>query len=135
MSDKVTDLTDNQTRVLPYLLAHPNISEACRKAKIAPKTVYGWLHESKTFREALQAQRSAIADAALDGLKGRIEQAVETLANLLTAKNEGVRRAAARDIVDISLRLRETEEVERRLKGIERMLETREAKKERTART
>ena len=123
MCKNVTNLTVNQERVLPFLLMHPSISEACRKAKVAPKTIYAWLHESKAFREALRERRAAIADAAFDGLKGRIEQAVETLAGLLKADNEGVRRAAAKDILDLSLRLRETVEIEKRIAEVERMLQ------------
>jgi len=127
MCDNVTELSDAQRRVLPFLLASPNITQACKKARITPKTVYAWLHESDAFRNELRRRRKAIADAALDGLKARIEKAVETLEALLGAERESVRRSAARDILDLSLRLRAEDELEERIARIEKMLEAKDA--------
>lgn len=128
MYEKVMELTENQRRVLPFLVAHPSITKACKEAQISTKTVYEWLHESPAFRQALKLRRAAVAEAAMDGLKARIERAVDTLAALLTAKGESVRRSAARDILDLSFRLKETHEIEERLDRMEKMIEARHAK-------
>ncbi len=128
MFENVTLLTENQRRVLPFLAANPNISNACKEAGVTPKTVYAWLHESPAFREALRQRRMAIADAAMDGLRSRIEKAVDTLTALLDGSKESVRRSAARDILDLSLRLKEINEIEVRLVKLEQMMEVRNAK-------
>lgn len=124
LCEKVT-LTPNQVRVLPFLVAASSVVEACRAAKVTPKTVYGWLHDSPPFRDALRARRATLAAVAMDGLQDRIEQAITTLTTLLSAKTEGVRRAAARDILDLALRLRDTQEIEDRLTRLERQMEDR----------
>jgi len=64
-------------------------------------------------------RRDAIADAALDTFKTYILRAVDTLAKLLEAEDERVRRAAAKDIIDFTFRVRETQDIERRLSRLE----------------
>ena len=118
-------LTENQRRVLPFLVSAPSLTQACREAGIAPKTVYQWLHESPAFREALRNRRKAVADAALDSLKTRVEKAVDTLEDLLTCESDSVRRSAARDILDLALRLKENQEIEERLSKLEQLQEVR----------
>jgi hypothetical protein len=127
MCQKVTGLTENQRRVIPFLLESPTVLEACRRARISPKTIYGWLHECDAFREELRRRRSAVADAAFDGLKARIEEAVATLGALLQGERDSIRRAAAKDILELALRIKEVQEIEERIQRLEQMQEAKHA--------
>jgi hypothetical protein len=127
MSENVTDLTDNQRRVIPFLVHSATVADACRKAKVAPKTVYLWLHECDAFREELRRRRNAVADAAFDGLKARIEEAVLTLGALLHGERDSIRRAAAKDILELAMRIKEVQELEERIQRLESMQEVKRA--------
>ena len=48
---------------------------------------------------------------------------LESLAALLDAEKESIRRAAARDILDLSLRIKDTQEIEERHERLEKMQE------------
>lgn len=126
MFANVIDLTENQRAALPHLVEHATITAGCKAAGIAPKTAYAWIRDSLTFREVLREQRAAVAEAALDGLKCRVDSAVATLCDLMqNGKTESVRRAAARDILDFTLRLREQQEIESRLHRLEAFIQVR----------
>ena len=75
--DDHKELTPNQRRVIPYLLAAPSIEEGCKHARISKATVYQWLKD-ENFRQELKRQRDAIIERALDSLKANLVKATET---------------------------------------------------------
>jgi hypothetical protein len=127
MCQKVTGMTESQIEALPALVAHACVSEGCKEAGISRKTYYEWLDRHPAFREELKARRRAIAEAALSGLMSRVEKAIDTLDALLCSDSDAVRRSAARDLLDLTFRLREADDIQARVERLEEMLEVRHA--------
>lgn len=121
MSRNVTFLNENQLRVLPYLLNCSCVAQAAKEARISPKQVYRWLHESKPFRDELRSRQMAVADAAMSILLSHVQKAVDTLVELLDSEKPTVRRAAARDLLDMTIKLKTMDDLEARLEKLEQL--------------
>lgn len=116
------ELTKRQVQVIASIVNSPTILDAARKVRTSRSTIYRWLG-SDAFRHELRRQRKIIADAALDTIQYHIEQAVNTLAGLLGSDSDAVRRRAARDILEMALRVKEHHDFDDRIKAIEQQLE------------
>jgi hypothetical protein len=116
------ELTKRQVQVIASIVNSPTILDAARKVRTSRSTIYRWLGKD-AFRQELRRQRKIIADAALDTIQYHIEQAVNTLAGLLGSDSDAVRRRAARDILEMALRVKEHHDFDDRIKSIEQQLE------------
>lgn len=114
-------LTDNQLRVIPFIVAAPSIEQGCREANISTTIFYRWLREP-TFAAELKATRDAVVSDAMDNLKQHVTKAVDELAKLLDSQSENIRRKAASDIISFVTKWRELGEIEGRLESIERLV-------------
>jgi HEAT repeat protein len=123
MSKNVQYLSENQLRVMPYLLSNSCVARAAEEARVSPKQVYRWLQESKPFRDELRSRQMAVADAAMSNLLSHIQKAVDTLVGLLDSDKPTVRRAAARDLLDMALKLKAVDDLEKRLEQLEELAE------------
>ena len=121
MSENDQYLNGNQLRVLPYLLSNSCVAKAAEEARVSPKQVYRWIHESKAFRDELRARPMAVADAAMSSLLSHVQKAVDTLVDLLGSDKPTVRRAAARDLLDMALKLKTVDDLEKRLEQLEEL--------------
>ena len=117
-----TELTKPQVRVIPFLLETVNITAAARKAKTSRATIYRWL-DSNVFRDELRRQRRMMADLALDAIRSHIGHAADTLVGLLDSASDAVRRGAARDLIDLAIRVNDLQDVEQRLQTPEEQIE------------
>ena len=76
------------------------------------------------FRAALEAARGDIYRAGIDTLKGAAGKAAGRLIELLDSRNENTRRLTAREILALSIKIDESQTLEKRLTAIEQALET-----------
>lgn len=118
------ELSAKQERALACLLSEATATEAARKAKVGLSTLMRWMNEEH-FRNAYQAARGQLLDAALAKLQGASSDAVATLKNLMEREDvpAAARISAARSILDLGLRLREQMEISERLQLIEQAIE------------
>ncbi len=114
-------LTAAQRKALPIVAACPNISEAAREAGIGRATLHRWLRRSD-FTTELTRHRQILADTALEAIRTHIGAAIATLRALLDCESLAVRRGAARDLLDMSFRLIELNDVTTRLDKVEKRL-------------
>ncbi len=117
-------LTEKQLRAIPFLLAAPSIEDGCKRAKVGKATVYAWLKED-AFREELRRQRERVVEGALETLKASITKATETLVRLLDSQNEAIRKGAANDIINFTLKAMELQDLEKRLSVVEKAVDER----------
>jgi hypothetical protein len=115
-------LPEKQQRVIPFIIAHNTVEEACRQAKITTATYYNWLRESPDFAAAIRDARNELVAESMETLKNNVGRAVDELISLLNSKNEEVKRKSANDVINLALRWRELDEVEDRLESIERII-------------
>lgn len=121
MSGNVHRLSENQLRVLPFLISNSCVSKAAHEARVSAKQVYRWLQESKPFRDELRSRQMALADAAMSNLLSHMQKAVDTLVDLLDSEKPTVRRAAAHDLLDMALKLKSVDDLEKRLEQLEEL--------------
>ena len=113
-----TSITPRQDKAITALLSAPTVERAAETAGVGRSTLHRWLIQAE-FREELTRRRDAIVDAAMDTFKVYVCRAVDTLAKLLDSENEKLRRLAAKDILEYVFRVRELQDIERRVTKLE----------------
>lgn len=116
------DLTDRQLRAIPAILEASSMEAAARAAGLSKGTLYEWLKQTP-FRERLEAAREELFREGLSQLKGATRKAAQQLIGLLDARNENTRRLTAREILSLSLKIAEIQELEKRIERLEETLE------------
>ena len=111
-------LSAKQLQALPHIVVAASDKEGCKAAGISRNTYYKWTKEP-AFMAELAKRRDQVVTEALDVLKGHIDKAVAALVGLLKTKNEGLRRQTATNIIDYTLKIKEINEIEKRLDTIE----------------
>jgi hypothetical protein len=101
------------------LAAGWTVTEAAKAAQISERTAHRRL-EDHTFRRLVAEFRRQMVDAAVGKLANTSARAVKTLSNLLTAESESVRLGAARSILELGAKLRESGELEQRMCELEK---------------
>ena len=112
-------LTVRQLRVVPYLLEAPSIEEGCKRARVGKSTLYGWLKDPH-FRDEVDRRRKEIVDLAFERLKANIAKAAKTLVKHLDSEKETISIRAAESIIEFAQRAIEVEELEQRIRAIEK---------------
>ena len=111
--------TETGEAILVVALARGlSVRDAARQADISERTAYRRLADP-AFRRAVQDARSRIVAEATGRLAALSTAAAEALGRLLRAKSENVRLSAARAVLELQGRLRETEELEQRIAELE----------------
>jgi len=116
-----TKLTERQLKAIPHIVSSPTYTEGRKKAKINKTTLYKWLKDP-VFKAELDHQRDEVAAEAFGILSQGLTKAVETLVNLLDNKDNRLKRLAAKDVIDFIIRHKENEDLDNRLKEIEKRL-------------
>lgn len=116
------ELTARQLKTIPAILDAPSMEAAARAAGIAKSTLYEWTRQ-EPFRAALEAARADIYRTGIDTLKGAAGKAAGRLIELLDSRNENTRRLTAREILALSMKIDESQTLEKRLTAIEEALE------------
>jgi hypothetical protein len=120
-TEKKAKLTDRQLKAIPHIVSSPTYTEGCKKAKINKTTLYKWLKEPE-FKAELDRQRDEITAEAFGVLSQGLTKAVETLVSLLGNKDDRLKRLAAKDVIDFIIRHKENEDLDERLKEVEKRL-------------
>jgi hypothetical protein len=112
------ELTARQRRIIPFLLCH-NTVDACRLARVSRKSVWEWMKQ-EAFQEELKGARDRLFSDSLELIKGNVEKAVCKLVTLMEgAKKQDVQIRAAENILEYAVRLKQMEELEKRLEILE----------------
>lgn len=97
------------------------VADAALAAGVAERTVYRRLQDP-AFVQAVNGARAEMITRAVGQLADASTEAAATLRNLLSATSETVQLGAARSVLEMTTRLRESEELERRITEIEAKL-------------
>jgi hypothetical protein len=97
------------------------VRDAARTAGVGERTATRRWADPE-FRQRVTCLRAEMVAQAAGQLADGMAEAATTLRRLLTAEAESVRLSAARSILEIGTRLRETVELEARLQAIEERL-------------
>ncbi len=113
-------LTPKQEAAALALAAGRTQEEAARESGAATRTIKTWLHDLPAFGRRVQQLRGEMTSRALGRLVDNMASAAETLGYLSRkGKSEMVRLGAARAILELGSRLRESIELEERITALE----------------
>ena len=109
-----------QELAIAALLRSPTIAGAAEQAGISETTLWRWLQQSD-FEEAYRRARQAAVDQAISQLQQASGEAVETLRAVQTDPGAppSSRVTAAKAVLEMALKIRESEEMESRLAALE----------------
>lgn len=125
MIDVAEELRPEQIRLLDCLLACPTIQEAAEQAGIPYGTARRWIGSDPKFRAAYNQARRQLVEHAIVKLQKATDQAVDTLISIATGRRgrpNPTRLAAAKMILDLSLRAVELEDLQQRVSELEEQL-------------
>lgn len=117
-------LTPQQHQVLVALLGGSPILRAAEAAEIDPSSVYRWL-KLPAFQEALRDGRRLLAQQGLAQLQGLVADAVGVVRQILNddTRTPTVRLRAAELVLNQTVKYLELEDLERRLRELEALVE------------
>lgn len=104
--------------LIAALAAGATVADAARSAGVSSRTAFRRLQDPD-FRREVQAVRTALLSQTVGRLVDAGTDAADTLRKLLTARSEHVRHAAARTILEMGTRLRDSEELAERVAALE----------------
>jgi hypothetical protein len=111
--------TAKQDRVAVLLAGGAAIKDAAVQCGVGERTVHGWLERDAAFRALVSRYRSKVISAALGQLVDACGLAVATLRACCSDQQGGTRVRAAAEILDQVVRIRDTTEIEERLREVE----------------
>lgn len=118
--EKSDKLTARQRRMIAVMLTSKNIGEACETVQVGRSTLTRWLDQEHFINALRKAQGEAITHAGSQLIASQ-ETAINTLIKLAKdARNEGVKRAAANDLLAYSLKFRDQVDIEERIEKLEK---------------
>ena len=97
------------------------VREAASVAGVGERTATRRLADP-AFRRRVAEARAEMVARALGKMADGMAEAADTLRQLLRAKGESVRLGAARSILELGNKLRESAEIEARLQAVERQI-------------
>jgi hypothetical protein len=117
------DRRNADARIIAALAGGATREDAARQAGVGVATVYRRLTEPG-FRAAVQQARGEMVSQSVGTLARIASAAAITLGLLLKAESESVRLGAARAILELGCKLRESEELEARIQALEESAQT-----------
>jgi hypothetical protein len=114
-------LTLRHQRLLAALVSNPDIQAACKAVGVGRSTAHRWLKDP-AFRAELARQRDSLLSDTMDSVKTHATRAMAELVNLLDTEDDRLRRLICNDILGHALKIRELEDIERRLTALEQTI-------------
>src|SRR5262245_27559991 len=108
-------LSPRQEAAALALASGCQLREAARKSSAGQRTIRTWTATLPAFNRRVSELRAQMTDRALGRLTDGMAIAAATLRELLTAESEMCRLSAARAILELGSRLRESIELEARV--------------------
>lgn len=123
-TELLSKLNTKQTKAILLLIEGKTPEEVSRVLGIHSKTLYRWLEKDIDFKKALQEAKESIFNEALENLKSLSREAVNTLRDLLTSRHKDTARlGSAKTILELALKQKELEDIEKRIEALEERLE------------
>lgn len=112
-------MTAKKSKALAALLTEPTKGRAAEKAGVDVRTLNRWLSEDKDFQDAYESSIASLVDDAAQQARKALDPALSCLREIVEDSQQGAtsRVAAARSLLEYSLRLIEISDI---LKALER---------------
>jgi predicted DNA-binding transcriptional regulator AlpA len=117
-------LSRKMTAAISALLSQPTIAKAAKVAGVSESTLWRWMQE-RDFQKAYREAQNKVFDGSLGTLQCATTSAVESLKRNLSCGNPNAEVAAARTILDFTMKARELIELTDKVSHLERVLNQR----------
>ena len=114
----------NDAKLITALAGGASIRGASRLTGISERTIFRRLEDSEFCQQVADARKEML-ERAIATLTAVGTRAAKRLEKLLTAKSENVQLGAARTILETLVKARQGDDVDQRLKAIERNVQQR----------
>ena len=123
MAKREGNFTRKQERAIAALLTTDSVTQAASVAGVGERTLYRWL-QNPAFLEQYRKARKAAVDQAISTLQERANKAARALVDIAEDQEmpPSTRVAAAREILQASIKGIERDDFEARLEALERMI-------------
>lgn len=109
-----------RARAVLALLSEKTVTDAAKKAKINESTLRRWLSDDEAFQAQYAEARKAAFEAGMSRVQALTGKAIQTLDDLLDAKDyPNVRLGAARTVAEFGIHQHDAETIMRKLSEIE----------------
>jgi len=112
-------LPPRKRKAINALLARGNVARAAEDVGITRQTLHRWLKD-KDFAHALKEVSGEQLEHSTNRLVALMDEAIQTLADLLKSRSEHQRRLAADSIISHAIKLKDMSDFEIRLLELER---------------
>ena len=119
-----SNLNQKQLRAITSILETDSIEEAAKKARVGRDSIYRWLKQ-KEFKDQLEQERRVIFEEGLNALRMATSKAAKKMIELLDHNNSNLRRLAAKDILSLTIKVIEIQDLDERIGRLEELLEKR----------
>ena len=114
-------LSPRQRRALPIIAASLSNAQAARDVGVHESTLYRWL-ENPEFRNELDSLRREASELAVTEIQSAMLQAVSVVIDATRSENEAIRLRAARELLQLGLRIGEIEKLRHDIRSMEELL-------------
>jgi len=123
MAKRKGNFTRKQEKAIAALLTTDSVSQAANVAGVGERTLYRWLQEPVFLEQYRKAHKTAL-DQAISTLQERSNAAARALVDIVEDQEmpPSTRVAAAREILQTSIKGVERDDFESRLEELERMV-------------
>ena len=121
-ADEGSGFEPKQLLLLAALAEEANVQAAAKAAGVTRQTAHRWLRMVE-FRDELARRREVVLAEAMAGVTVQAGRAADELGRLLETSDLRLRRLVCNDILNHALRVRELENLERRLAALEKVME------------
>lgn len=125
--DDLSGLSERQRQAFPFLISARSLEAGCVEAGISRTTYYEWAKD-EAFRAEIDRLRSEIISDALDRLKRGVSRAVDRLLELVNSDKEHIAFIASVRTIEFFVKMKETEELEKRIEALEQVVKASEQK-------
>lgn len=113
------ELHPRQEVVAVSIATGTTMAAAARAHRVSNRQVTEWMAGCPAFVNRIREVRRELTSAAIGRGVDTLSMAFDTLRELLTARAETVRLGAARSIIELTVKVRETVELEERIAQLE----------------
>ena len=116
------DFTIRQSKAIAALVQDGSVTNAAEKVGVSRGTLHRWMAD-EAFNRELSRRRAAVIQTSIESISAHVDKALATLVELLDCECLTVRRGAARDILDLAVRVGDVVALAERLDEIEKLVD------------
>lgn len=118
----MADFSSRQWNVIEHLARGETVVHTSQQTGTSERTIFRWQACLPGFKAAVTQRRAAMVESAAALLSASMSEAAVTLRELLGSATDSTRLQAAKSILELATKLRESTEISSRIEALEQLL-------------